>query len=286
MKQNIRILVPANLSYDIIEGNKNKSHTMVILHGLFCSKKTFRTFIQESDVLSSIKNGVLLDLRNHGDSEKRDTMNYDEMADDVINCLNKLNLRENIILLGHSIGGKNAMQLSITKPNMFSHVIVVDVAPVDMNLYKDKFPFIPFMTRLINDLIFLNYNKDYNYIFQRILALCNPENYNLAVAICENLEKIDETHYKMRLDLETILKNYFILVGNISFKDSYQRFKGKVRIICGKDSNGVQPDFFSSFDSVFEDTQDIIEFIPNSKHWVHLDQPDLFRQSVCEFINN
>jgi pimeloyl-ACP methyl ester carboxylesterase len=62
-----------------------------------------------------------------------------------------------MILLGHSIGGKIAMQLSITKPNIFSHVIVVDVAPVDMNLYKDKFPFIPFMTRLINDLIFLNY---------------------------------------------------------------------------------------------------------------------------------
>ena len=118
-----------------------------------------------------------------------------------------------------------------------------------------------YLTKLkqsLSFLIFLNYNKDYNSIFQKVLALCKPGNYNLALAICENLHKIDETHYKMKLDLETILKNYFVLVGNISFKDSYEKFKGKVRIICGKDSNGVQPEFFSSFDSVFGNTKDII----------------------------
>lgn len=286
MKQNINHLNPAILKYEIVEGNKNKTQTMVILHGLFCSKKTFKNFIEDPNVIGLLKNGILLDLRNHGESEKRDTMSYEEMAYDVINCLNILNIKENIILLGHSIGGKIAMQLSIIKPKMFSHVIVIDVAPIDMNKHKDKFPFIPFMTKLINDLIFLNYNKDYEYIFQKILALCKPENYNLAVAICDNLEKIDDNHYKMRLDLENILKNYFILVGNITFNELYERFNGKVKIICGKESNGVQPEFFSSFESVFSNNQNIIEFIPNSKHWVHLDQPDLFRQAVCEFLNN
>jgi pimeloyl-ACP methyl ester carboxylesterase len=154
-----------------------------------------------------------------------------------------------------------------------------------MNLYKDKFPFIPFMTKLINDLIFLNYEKDFDSIFSKVQAICRPENYNLAVAICDNLQKIDDCHYKMKLNLETILRNYFILIGNITFPEGYQLFKGKVKIICGKESGGVQPEFFSSFNNVFYNTEDIINFIPNARHWVHLEQPEEFTRSVKEFIN-
>ena len=276
---------PAKLNYQIIEGNNTKKERMIIIHGLFCSNKTFKSFIENKDILSCINLGVLIELRNHGDSEQTEDMYYEDMAYDIYSLLIYLNFTENNILLGHSIGGKVVMQLAIMFPNMFTHTIVVDVAPIDMNLFRQKFPFIPFMINVIKGLKNLNLNQQFNFIFEKVLELCRPENHSLAVAICENLLKIDDKQYKMKLNLETILNNYYRLVGNITFREDYKKFKGKAKIICGKNSNGVLPEFFDSFKQVFEYTDNIIEFIPESRHWVHLENPDEFVKSVLKFLN-
>jgi len=69
------------------------------------------------------------DARNNGESSHAETMSYKEMAEDVV-CFLDNNGLERIMLLGHSMGGKTAMQVALRFPERVSCLIVVDIAPV------------------------------------------------------------------------------------------------------------------------------------------------------------
>ncbi len=68
----------------------------------------------------------LLDQRNHGRSFHSDEFSYEVMAEDLKKYCEEHNL-ENIILLGHSMGGKVAMQFAVTYPEKVSKLIVADI---------------------------------------------------------------------------------------------------------------------------------------------------------------
>lgn len=70
----------------------------------------------------------LLDLRNHGRSPHSREMNYELMANDINEYCNGNHLK-NIFLLGHSMGGKVAMQTAATFPDLVEKLIIVDISP-------------------------------------------------------------------------------------------------------------------------------------------------------------
>ena len=61
---------------------------MVFLHGLFGNSNNWR-YLSYSDTIRNRRNSLLVDLRNHGESDHHDSMTYQEMADDVIRHLDK-----------------------------------------------------------------------------------------------------------------------------------------------------------------------------------------------------
>jgi len=70
----------------------------------------------------------LVDQRNHGRSFHDTAFNYDVLADDLkYYC--QANALENVILLGHSMGGKTAMLFASLFPEKVSKLIVADIAP-------------------------------------------------------------------------------------------------------------------------------------------------------------
>ena len=98
----------------------------VVLHGLFGSGKNWRSFAGSLEEDFQV---WTLDARNHGDSPHADSMSYQQMAEDVVRFFDENEL-ENVILLGHSMGGKTAMQLALQFPDRIAALIVVDIAPV------------------------------------------------------------------------------------------------------------------------------------------------------------
>ena len=70
----------------------------------------------------------LVDLRNHGHSPHADEHNYKVMSEDVLELINDNQLK-NVILLGHSMGGKVAMLFATTYPEMVEKLIVADIGP-------------------------------------------------------------------------------------------------------------------------------------------------------------
>ena len=89
---------------------------LIVLHGLFDSEKNWRSFAR------SIVNDFQIwmpDARNHGESPHAETMSYKEMAEDVV-CFLDNNGLERIMLLGHSMGGKTAMEVTLRFPERVS----------------------------------------------------------------------------------------------------------------------------------------------------------------------
>ncbi|MBM3589568.1 MAG: alpha/beta fold hydrolase [Alphaproteobacteria bacterium] len=98
---------------------------LVLLHGLFGSARNWGG-VQKA--LAAEYRVVALDLRNHGASPHAPGMGYAVQAEDVAETLATLRI-ENAALLGHSMGGKVAMMLALTRPVLVEHLIVADIAP-------------------------------------------------------------------------------------------------------------------------------------------------------------
>src|SRR5215510_590071 len=98
---------------------------LIILHGLLGSADNWRSMSRR---LSAHYQVFALDLRNHGRSPHSDILDYDVMAADVREFMEQQALRH-IMLLGHSMGGKVAMQFAIDYSDQVDRLIVVDIAP-------------------------------------------------------------------------------------------------------------------------------------------------------------
>jgi esterase len=99
---------------------------VVLLHGLFGSA---RNWGQHQKTLGDGGRLVItLDLRNHGESPHGPVASYAAMAQDVAETLESLDHRR-CRLLGHSMGGKVAMALALTQPDLIERLVVADIAP-------------------------------------------------------------------------------------------------------------------------------------------------------------
>jgi esterase len=99
---------------------------LVLLHGLFGAARNFGAVQRQ---LAQGRRVIALDLRNHGASPHHPDMRYFAMAADVLETLDRLSALP-ATLLGHSMGGKVAMQASLMQPDIIAGLIVADIAPV------------------------------------------------------------------------------------------------------------------------------------------------------------
>ncbi|MAN06041.1 MAG: alpha/beta hydrolase, partial [Planctomycetaceae bacterium] len=102
-----------------------EGQTLVILHGLFGSKRNWSSIARQ---LSDTFRVLTVDLRNHGESPWNDIHDYPSMAEDVATLI-KDECSEPVCTLGHSMGGKVAMYLSLVWPKLVDRLIVVDIPP-------------------------------------------------------------------------------------------------------------------------------------------------------------
>jgi pimeloyl-ACP methyl ester carboxylesterase len=107
-------------------GADNPGTPLVLLHGLFGQARNFgqiqRTLAQRWRI-------VALDMRNHGASPHGSDMRYGTLAADVYETLDTMGALPALVM-GHSMGGKAAMRLALTRPDAVTRLLVSDIAPV------------------------------------------------------------------------------------------------------------------------------------------------------------
>ena len=99
---------------------------LLILHGFLGMSDNWKTLGNQY-----AENGFevhLLDQRNHGKSFQSTEFNYDLLIEDLKSYMTHHNI-EKAIILGHSMGGKTAMQFACTYPEKVEKLLIADIAP-------------------------------------------------------------------------------------------------------------------------------------------------------------
>ena len=239
----------------------------VVLHGLFGSGKNLRSFAGSLEEDFQV---WTLDARNHGDSPHADSMSYQQMAEDVVRFFDENEL-ENVILLGHSMGGKTAMQLTLQFPDRIAALIVVDIAPVCYDHQQKQLKLIEAMQGL--HLAAEMSRSD----IEKKLALKIPEK-RLLSFLMTNLYR-QNGQFQWRIGLEQIAAGMPYL---LNYPEVNSVFKGPVQFIGGENSAYLKFEYHALIRKKFPESR--ITMLKNCGHWLHIEQPAAFQKTVNEFL--
>jgi esterase len=238
----------------------------VLLHGLFGDGSNWRGFATR---LSDRFRFVLPDLCNHGDSPRDAGATLRSMAMDVHELLCRLGLRATGVL-GHSMGGKIAMQMASDYPDALDRFIAVDIAP--RHYRRDFGPLIRAMRRL--DLSAGRRRTD----LERDLArgISSP-------AVCRFLLKSavrgDDGGWRWTFGLDEIDATYEAVRGAPAMAGEC---RVPAKFICGQLSNFVRPEDLDLIRRLFPAAA--IVAIEGAGHWVHSDAPEAFMAAAVPFM--
>ena len=241
----------------------------VVLHGLFGSGKNWRSF---AGSLEDDFQVWTLDARNHGDSPHADSMSYQQMAEDVARFFAENEL-ENVVLLGHSMGGKTAMQLALQFPDRIAALIVVDIAPVCYDHLHKQLKLIEAMQEL--DLAGEMSRSE----IEKKLAVKIPEK-RLLSFLMTNLNR-QNGQFQWRIGLEQIAAGMPELLNYPELKSV---FKGPVQFIGGENSAYLKFEYHALIRKYFPESR--ITMLENCGHWLHVEQPAAFQKTVNEFLQD
>ena len=241
----------------------------VVLHGLFGSGKNWRSF---AGSLEDDFQVWTLDARNHGDSPHADSMSYQQMAEDVARFFAENELK-NVILLGHSMGGKTAMQLALQFPDRIAALIVVDIAPVCYDHLHKQLKLIEAMQEL-----HLAAEMSRSEI-EKKLALKIPEK-RLLSFLMTNLNR-QNGQFQWRIGLEQIAAG---MPDLLNYPELKSVFKGPVQFIGGENSAYLKFEYHALIRKYFPESR--ITMLENCGHWLHVEQPAAFQKTVNEFLQD
>jgi pimeloyl-ACP methyl ester carboxylesterase len=240
---------------------------LVILHGLFGSLDNWRAQAKE---LSRLFQVYRLDLRNHGNSPHSDVMDYPAMAEDLREFLSARGLASAFIL-GHSMGGKAAMQFATAHPGMVEKLAVVDIAP-------KNYP--PEHEKIIQALLSLKLEDFHSR--PEVDAALSKKIPDAAVRrfLLKNLTRGDGG-LRWRMNLKAIEKNYRTLCKTIEPSPG-PGFEKPACFIRGAESKYVTEADYGRIIDLFP--RAILPTVGNAGHWVHVDNPQGFAEAVTKFL--
>ena len=238
---------------------------LVILHGLFGSLDNWASLAKKFGEHFEV---FIVDARNHGTSPHCEDFNYDRMTDDLYEFVMESNIIEPIIL-GHSMGGKTAMQFAMNYPNLISKLIVADIAPKAYPVHHTTI--LDGMFSIDLEIISTRKGADNQ------LRMHVPE-FSTRQFLLKNLYWIENEKLAWRFNLPIINKK----IENIGQKlANIQAFEAPTLFVRGEKSNYITE----------SDFEPILEIFPNAEiktmntgHWLHAEKPTEFLQIVSSFL--
>lgn len=241
----------------------------IILHGFLGMSDNWKTlgkrFADEGFQVH------LIDQRNHGRSPHTEEFSYELMAQDIQEYCEKNNLKD-IILLGHSMGGKTAMKAACEYPDLVEKLIVADIAP--------KY-YAPHHQTILEGLTMLSNSE----LTSRGEADEKLEEYikewGVRQFLLKNLYWKEKGKLALRMNLEVLKEKVNEIGQALTSEDTYE---GKTLFLNGGKSNYIKKEDKSLIKEHFPHAT--IVTIKDAGHWLHAEKADEFYQSVMNFIKN
>ena len=238
---------------------------LIILHGLFGMLDNWHTV---SRSLGADFRVFALDQRNHGRSHHSETFTLEAMAEDVVDFMDQEGIAS-AFLLGHSMGGKTAMQAALSQPDRVQKLIVVDIAP--RSYASQHYGILEALTSI--DLSQMRSREDVNSGLSRWIPRLDVRQF-----LMKNLARRDDGTYQWKMNFSVIQSNYQEVLREVVCDKPFQKPSLFIRSI--KSSYLLE-----------SDRPSILRLFPNSSiadfdtgHWIHAEAPDLFISTVKDFL--
>lgn len=240
---------------------------LVILHGVFGSADNWLTVAKS---LGERYRVFTVDQRNHGRSPHSDEFDYEVMAADLNEFIDDQGL-ENPVVIGHSMGGKTAMQFAINYPAAWSKLVVVDIAPKFYPIHHAQ------ILAGLNaiDLVTLQNRQQAEEILLRY-----EDDPGTRQFLLKNLYRDTATgRFGWRLNLGVLTRDIHLIGSELT---GLRITTKPALFLRGSDSNYILPEDERDIRRIFPNAQ--IETVAGAGHWVQADQPEAFVAAVSRFV--
>jgi len=207
-------------------------------------------------------------MRNHGQSPRAASQSYGEMAADLAAVIEANGAPMDV--LGHSMGGKTAMVLALTRPELVRKLIVADIAPVAYN--HDQTQHVHAMRGL--DLTDLTSRSEADR--RLALSVADPA---LRAFFLQSLD-LRATPPQWRLNLDVLEAEMPKIVG---WPEPQGQFDGPTLFLTGALSHYVKPEHRDKIRALFPKAR--FAKLPEAGHWLHAERPREFELAVRVFLN-
>lgn len=252
--------------YSKIEG---EGRPFLILHGFLGMSDNWKTLGIEFSKLGYQVH--MLDLRNHGRSFHSSKFNYELMAQDVFEYCSEKNLK-NIVLLGHSMGGKVAMEVASKWNELVDKLIIADIG---VKFYP------PHHQKIIEGLLSVDFSKkpSRSQVDDQLSQYINDigtRQFLLKSLYWKNPGQLD-----YRFNIQYLADNVLEIGKELSKSKAFEK---ETLFLRGENSNYI----------LDEDVEKISNHFPNSKlstilkagHWLHAENPKDFYESVVAYLKS
>jgi pimeloyl-ACP methyl ester carboxylesterase len=238
---------------------------LVIAHGLYGSGRNWGVIARR---LADRREVIAVDMRNHGESPRFSTQSYPEMAEDLAEVIRAIGVQ--VDLLGHSMGGKAAMQLALTEGALLRRVVVADIAPVA-------------------------YSHDQSHHARSMMALdlagvttrgeadarlsTQIDDPGLRAFFLQSLDLKAQGGPRWRLNLPVLEAEMPKIVG---WPGTVGTFDHPTLFLTGADSSYVRTEHRETIRALFPKAR--FAKLPDTGHWLHADKPREFEETVRVFL--
>lgn len=238
---------------------------LVIAHGLFGSARNWGVIARR---LAAKRHVVAVDMRNHGTTPRHASHGYPDMAADLAEVIGALGGTAD--LLGHSMGGKAAMQLALTEGHLIRRLIVADIAPVAYG--HDQSRHIQAMRGL--DLTGLTARGEAD---RRLAA--SVDDAGLRAFFLQSLDLKAPGGPAWRINLDVLEAEMPKIVG---WPGTGGSFAGPALFLTGALSTYVRPEHREAILAQFPKAR--FARLQGAGHWLHAERPREFEQTVDLFL--
>ena len=243
---------------------------VVFLHGLFGQGRNWMTIAKG---LAPAYRVTLVDLPNHGRSPWTDRVDYLDMAAAVADLLSA---DDPAAVVGHSMGGKVAMALALTRPELVSRLVVADISPAESAGIDDFEGYISALRSL--DLATLTRRDDAD----AALATSVPS-HMVRAFLLQNLHR-EGDNWRWQINLDVLERDLAVTGGWPTDRlAGYPPFEKPVLWLAGANSEYVRPEYDAAMRSYFPHYRKVT--IKNAGHWLHSDQPEVVLATLQAFLH-
>ena len=231
---------------------------IIIIHGLFGMLDNWQ------NIARRLANNFLvytIDLPNHGTSPRIDGLfNYEIMAQSVLDFMEEQWIHQAHII-GHSMGGKVAMQIALNNPDAVNKLALIDISPKIIPGGHEK---IFYTLQQINPATVLDRKEVENYLMEKL-----EKDIPTVQFLMKNLSRnITGEGFHWKMNLPVLFDNY----DNICAAVTGTPFQKPTLFVRGSKSNYIKDSDWDFIKTLFPEAR--LETIEDAGHWVHADKPN------------